>query len=200
MRHTNARRTGGVPSAVVAALLLAVAGADGAGAQEAPVSLQELAQRADVVMVGDCTQVRSFWNPSHTMIFTEVIHRAAAPELVFKGALVADHYRFIQPGGRVDNLRTLVPHQAAFELDQRSLLFLYEQSRIRLYGTVDGYVGRIPVRVDPRYEQEYVELWQDPNGRLYSGAAGRQMEQVRLTLSELAERMKSVVELDPEVK
>jgi hypothetical protein len=147
-------------------------------------SLEELSKTADLIFVGDCTEVKSAWNPTRTMIFTTVTHQVDG-NFVFKGSPAGVH-TFIRPGGQVDNIKTVVSDQPSYGPGDRSLLFLYQPSRVKLYGTVGGAMGKIPIARDPKSEQEVVRLWtmRDKPGKYYSAAPSGGV-QVMVPLTEL---------------
>jgi len=160
------------------------------------MSLKDLTQLADYVLIGDCKNVRSFWNTSHTMIFTEIKHNAIANDFILKGSLPSGTYSFIQPGGQVDNIKTIVPDQPSFYVGDRSLLFLYRADRIKLSGTVGASFGKIPIHSDRKKEREFVVLWTLPRDAsiYYPTAPSREAKRVELSIQELKKLIESWVQ------
>jgi hypothetical protein len=157
------------------------------GLDQRLLSLKELTQKADYVFIGDCVSVRSYWNSSRTMIFTEIKHSAITNDFIFKGSLQNGNHSFVQPGGQVDNIKTVVSDQPSFAVGDRSLLFLYRADRIELSGTVGASFGKIPIHRDPKEEIEFIILWTPPDDTLtfYSTAPSPAARRVNLTLQDV---------------
>lgn len=184
----NTSRQGIREYIVTLAVVILITGAINAYAQDQHfMSLEDLTKTADFVLIGDCTNVRSFWNSSHTMIFTEIEHNAIADDFILKGSVQSGTYSFIQPGGQVDNIKTIVPDQPSFTIGDRSLLFLYRADRIILSGTVDASFGKVPIHRDPKKEMEFVVLWTLPPDTItfYPAAPSPEAQRVNLPIQEL---------------
>ncbi len=173
-------------NAVVALILIVVTAIIAYGQDQRLLSLKELTQKADYVFIGDCVSVRSYWNSSRTMIFTEIKHSAITNDFIFKGSLQNGNHSFVQPGGQVDNIKTVVSDQPSFAVGDRSLLFLYRADRIELSGIVGASFGKIPIHRDPKEEIEFIILWTPPDDTLtfYSTPPSPVARRVNLTLQD----------------
>lgn len=107
-------------------------------------SLPSLAEDSQLVVQGQVSKVRSFWNEAHTRILTEVeittlsSHKGAAPTSV----------RVLQVGGVVDGVRMTVHGAPSWPLGQDVLLFLEPSTpgNFRLSGFTQG---RFELHRDP---------------------------------------------------
>jgi hypothetical protein len=109
---------------LVLAMLVVLVGACCARAAEAstrPISIEDLATRADVIVIADVADVRSHWNATRTMILTTI---DLGVREAFKGAASNVHLTVTELGGTVDNIASVVPDAPRFRPGERALLFL----------------------------------------------------------------------------
>jgi hypothetical protein len=82
--------------------------------------VEQLARRADVIVIGDVVSAVGAWDAARTNISTRI--EVAVAETL-KGA-AASTLSFIQLGGRVGDLVTTVAGAATFDAGERVLVFL----------------------------------------------------------------------------
>lgn len=113
LRGTTALRT--------AALLAACLAAPGAveGATVEPMSLDDLARRADFIVIGRCVALRADWNASGTRIYT---YATIAVERFLKGGGVREVTLRVL-GGQVGGMAAIVPGSPTFNTGEEVLLF-----------------------------------------------------------------------------
>ena len=99
-------------------------------------SVQQLGSESVAVVRGQVTDIHSFWNDSHTKIFTEVTVAVAE---TYKGA-AAPTVRVLQLGGVVDNVKVTVHGALQWRLDEEVLMFLepYRQGAYHVSGFSQG--------------------------------------------------------------
>jgi hypothetical protein len=85
------------------------------------LSVGELARNAEVVAIGKIVAITSSWNRERTQISTRV---DLEPEEVLKGVPSRDRISFVQPGGRVGSVGSVVPETPSFSDGERVVLFL----------------------------------------------------------------------------
>ena len=111
-------------------LLALSAGALGAGLAVSParasmvlaMDLGELTQRAERIVVGEVTAVRSAWDSKRKRILTTVELRVAE---AWKGQMPGDgRITIVQPGGVADGIEMRVHGMPSFTAGERAVLFL----------------------------------------------------------------------------
>ncbi len=80
-----------------------------------------LGARADIILIGRVTEVRSEWITAPRTIVTRVV---VAVDETLKGAGPGASVTITQPGGQVDDVRAVVTGTPVFTRGQRVLLFL----------------------------------------------------------------------------
>jgi hypothetical protein len=115
-----------------------------------PASLDQLARRADVVVIGEVVSAVGAWNAAGTTISTHV-ELAVAETL--KGT-TGQTLRFTQLGGQVGDLVSTVAGAATFMSGERVLIFLERQPDGSL-GLADVLHGRFRVERDPVTGREH---------------------------------------------
>lgn len=102
-----------------------------------------------LVVQGNVTSVRSFWNDKQTKIFTETVIEV---EQTFKGQ-PRRTARILQLGGVVDNVRMTVHGALSWKPGEEVLLFLesYDNDRYRVAGFSQGKfnIERDPATGEP---------------------------------------------------
>jgi hypothetical protein len=94
-------------------------------AQLFEVSLDEKVQHANLIVEGTVIEKHSFWNPSHTMIFTSnkiKLHK------IFKGAFSAPVVEVLTQGGSVGTDEIQVSELAQLQVGDVGVFFLYPNS------------------------------------------------------------------------
>ncbi len=104
-------------------LLLVYLPASGAEALMVQLSIEELAEEADSVIIGTVVKSHSQWNNDRTSIYTTVI---VTLENNLKGNPLPDRVTVIVPGGEVDGIMQIVSDTPFFEPGEEVILFLEE--------------------------------------------------------------------------
>jgi hypothetical protein len=109
------------------------------------VSPRQMGEESGLVVRGEVSGVRSFWNDTHTKVFTETVVRV---DETYKGAGGAT-VRILQLGGVVDKIRMHVHGALSWRSGEEVVLFLdpLDQGRYRVAGFSQGKfnVERDPV-------------------------------------------------------
>lgn len=121
---------------VGAFLLLAGLAHEVRATQVNALSLDRLGQEAELVVRGEVTAVRSYWNDGRTRILTEVSVDVAE---TFKG-LASSGVRVVQMGGVVDGVRMTVHGALSWREGEEVVLFLENSlpGRHRVSGLSQG--------------------------------------------------------------
>lgn len=127
---------------------LAAAGGDLPGARAASVagpllSVEQLAGRASVILVGEVVAVRGEWDATRTVITTAVDVR---PAEVLKGS-AGPLLRVRHLGGRIGELTSVVAGSPTFAVGERVLLFLAARPGGEL-GLVESFQGKFTLTRD----------------------------------------------------
>jgi hypothetical protein len=105
---------------------------------------EQMGQEATLVVRGVVSHVQSFWNETHTKIFTETI---IAVDETYKGREVRTA-RVVQLGGVVGNVRVHVQGALSWRAGEEVLLFLEPDNRGSL--RVTGFSqGKFDIERDP---------------------------------------------------
>jgi hypothetical protein len=88
---------------------------------DTPLTVEDLARRAELVVIGEVTSVASEFHATRSRIVTRVDVRVAE---ALKGKAGANPLQLRQPGGRVDEMTSEVAGAARFVAGERTLLFL----------------------------------------------------------------------------
>jgi hypothetical protein len=88
---------------------------------DTPLTVEDLAQRAELVVIGEVTSVASEFHATRSQIVTRVDVRVAE---ALKGKAGANPLQLRQPGGRVGEMTSEVAGAARFVAGERTLLFL----------------------------------------------------------------------------
>lgn len=113
---------------------------------------RELTLDSHDIVVGEIQDVRSYWNPTHTRIFTEVsVHVTRS----LKGSAGAS-LTLTQLGGEVDGARYDVPGCPVFRPGEEALLFVWRdpQGNAQVNGLAQG---KFDIRVDPSSGERTVQ-------------------------------------------
>jgi hypothetical protein len=109
-----------------------------------PLSIEDLGRQAEQVVQGRVSRLRSYWNPDHTKIFTEVTVNV---DRQYKGASLSQ-VRIVEIGGVVDTVKMTVAGSIIWRTDQEVLLFL-EPSLPDRYRVSGFNQGRFAIERDP---------------------------------------------------
>ena len=109
-----------------------------------PMDPEKLAQVASTVVQGTVVGIESYWNASHSKVFTETI---VAVEESFKGA-PGSEVRILQLGGEVDGIRVTVHGALYWNQGEEVVLFLepYQGDKYQVSGFSQG---KFKVERDP---------------------------------------------------
>ncbi len=101
------------------------------------LTLEDMANRADSIVVGSVVHSSSQWNADHTRIYTTV---AIAVEESIKGAPGGNIITISVPGGEAEGITEWVSDTPSFALGERAVVFLEQlpDTRFEVYGQVQG--------------------------------------------------------------
>jgi YVTN family beta-propeller protein len=110
--------------------------------------LENLTIEADLILVGTVTDTLSHWNEGVTSIFTDV---KVSIENVVAGDESLQHVTVVVEGGRVGDLRLSVSGSPEFQVNERAILFLKQNSSgsYSPAGWQDGIFAVSGDKVDP---------------------------------------------------
>lgn len=112
---------------------------------------EQMGQEATLVVRGVVSHVQSFWNETHTKIFTETI---VAVDQTYKGREVRTA-RLVQMGGVVGNVRVHVHGALSWRAGEEVLLFLEPDNRGSL--RVTGFSqGKFDIERDPATGEMFI--------------------------------------------
>jgi hypothetical protein len=131
------------------------------------MALDELATRAEQILVGDVVSVRADWDASHRTIYSTI---DIAVQESWKGTPPSDgRIRLRQKGGTVGDIEMTVYGMPAFSAGERSLLFLERN------GVVGMSQGKRRMHQDPNSGRWVVEPAERRGLSLVGGAATSQV-------------------------
>jgi hypothetical protein len=148
------------------------------------MSPQKMGQTASEVVRGSVTSVQSYWNASHTKIFTETV---VAVDETYKGSATGQ-VTLLQLGGEVDGVRVTVHGALSWTAGEEVLLFLepYTEGRFHVSGFSQGkfaverdpVTGRAFVRAPRRTARcrwiaSWPTRWGRSIGRVIARGSGR---------------------------
>ncbi len=112
--------------------------------QSSALTMEDLAKRADVVLVGKVTAVRSEWNGDRSRIYTSV---TLAVDQQIKGDQLSNSVIISTLGGEVDGVGEVYSHMARFKADEPVVVFAAadEHGQLRVVG---GDAGKLTVTKD----------------------------------------------------
>jgi hypothetical protein len=106
--------------------------------------IRELAERTAVILLGKVVSLTSEWNPARTQILTRV---GLEPEEALTSTISGDRIFFVQPGGRVGDLGSIVAETPRFTGGERVIVFLAPRRDEEL-GTIGSFHGKFAVERD----------------------------------------------------
>lgn len=145
-------------------------------------SLESLGADSPVVVRGEVSGVRTYWNDARTRILTEVSVRVSDR---FKGA-PSGEVRIVQMGGVLDGVRMTVAGALQWQAGEDVVLFL-EDSLPGRYRVAGFSQGRFDVERDPRTGEEFVVQARLGDVELV-GSAARANAATRMSLDGLLSR------------
>ena len=108
----------------------------------AQFSLDDLARKAQTVVMGEITELNSRWNKDQEPIYTEITVRV---EQVWKGDVTGQTLTFDQIGGEFNGTELLVPDTAEFTKGEKVILTRIETSPEDIRG-MDAAEGILTAR------------------------------------------------------
>ncbi len=108
------------------------------------LTVRDLTHNATVVVLGEIVAVASQWNAAGTQIFTRV---ELMPHELLKGTTQTGPVYFVQPGGRVGDLGSVVTGSPPFAVGERVVVFLAPRRDGEL-GTIGLFQGKFSVERD----------------------------------------------------
>ena len=138
-------------------------------------SVERLGVEAAVVVRGEVSSVRSFWNESRTRILTETTVRVTDE---FKGR-AGREVRIVQLGGQLDDVRMTVAGALEWRAGEDVVLFL-ENSLPGAYRVSGFSQGKFSVQRDPNSGEEFVVQAGIGGAELVGASRSFKSERVRL--------------------
>lgn len=120
--------------------------------QSEAVNIEDLTRQADVIVVGEVTNVRSEWNSDKTRIYSRVTVLVSEH---IKGDRPENSLTISTPGGEVDGIGEVYSHMARFKEDEQVIVFAAQDRQGRLH-VIDGDKGKIMVRTNAETGQHLV--------------------------------------------
>lgn len=157
---------------VAAALLLSVVVSATLATQVIYRSPRQLGEVSALVVDGKVSSVRSYWNDSHTKIFTEAVVSVNGAHKGDAGSTV----RIVQLGGVVGNVRMTVHGALQWRQDEEVLLFL-EPSIPGAYQVAGLFQGMYKIERDQRSGKAYVVNTSHGNADLVGTPDGPSLQQ-----------------------
>lgn len=111
-------------------------------AQQLSVGLNELAQGADVIIIGKVTQQTSIWNEDQTRIYTRATIQV---DEYIKGNAAGNTVTVKYLGGEVGDVGEMYSHMPRFDNDEDVLVFLKKDDSSNDYKVFNGEDGKISV-------------------------------------------------------
>jgi len=129
---------------LLAGIIPAIISPSNALSQSARAATEDLAQRADVVVVGKVTEVKSKWTADRSRIYTNV---TVLVNEHIKGDASRQSVVIATPGGEVDGVGEVYSHTARFKTDEQVVVFaaVDQQGQLRVVG---GDEGKLIVKRD----------------------------------------------------
>ena len=127
-----------------AGVVSAIVSPSNALSQPAMAVTEDLAQRADVVVVGKVTEVRSEWSANRSRIYSNV---TVLVDEYIKGDRSQRSIVIATLGGEVDGVGEVYSHTARFRTDEQVIVFaaMDERGELRVVG---GDEGKLTVTKD----------------------------------------------------
>ena len=130
-------------------------------------TLQILTQRAEMIVVGRCTAIKSAWNGKRTLISTYVSYDV---EETIKGGVRDQQIVVKTLGGTVGSITQMVVDGPTFEVGERALLFLTASDEPATFRIQGLRRGKLKIHSDSRTGERF--LMRDAS-RLMQGAERR---------------------------
>ncbi len=146
------RSVGALLFAVVPGMLLATATPSSALSQAVVAETEDMIRRADVVVVGTVTDVRSEWSADRTRILSRVTINV---DEHIKGDASEQSVVLTVPGGEVDGVGELYSHSASFKTSEQVVVFAARDRKGQLR-VVDGDAGKANVRKEERTGRRFL--------------------------------------------
>jgi excinuclease UvrABC helicase subunit UvrB len=127
-----------------AGLVPAVVSPANALSQSRMAATEDLAQRADVVVVGKVTEVKSEWSADRSRIYSNV---TVLVDEHIKGDESQQSVVIATLGGEIDGVGEVYSHTARFKTGEQVIVFAAKDQRGKLR-VVDGDEGRLSVTKD----------------------------------------------------
>jgi hypothetical protein len=131
---------------LIAGMVLAFVSPLNAQSQAAMATTEDLVQRADVVVVGKVTEVRSAWNGDRSRIYSNV---TVAVDEHIKGDNSQRSVVIATLGGEIDGVGEVYSHTARFKADEQVVVFAAADRQGKL-SVVGGDEGKLTVTKDAR--------------------------------------------------
>ena len=135
-----------------AVIVSAIVSPSHALAQSTGAVMEDLAQRADVVVVGKVTDVRSEWNSDRSRIYSTV---TVLVNEHIKGDKAQQSVVIATPGGEIGGVGEMYSHTVRFKADEQVVVFAAadRQGKLRVVG---GDEGKLTVTKDARTGMQMV--------------------------------------------
>lgn len=112
-----------------------------ASGQSKEISFEQLARRAEVVVLGTVSSMESSWNADRTRIQTRV---TLSVDEYWKGGHGGGSFAVIHPGGEVGSVGEMYSHMPRFAANERVVIFA-ERDRQGAYRVSAGDQGKYTV-------------------------------------------------------
>jgi hypothetical protein len=179
-------------SVALAVLAIGLAARPAAASLVLAMDLGELTQRAERIVVGEVTSVRSAWDQKHQKILSTIEVRVAE---AWKGQMPGDgRMTIVQPGGVADGIEMRVHGLPMFVPGERAVLFL-RGGQAQPMSVVGMGQGKRGLSFDPARKRWMVDGG-DRSAAITIGPQGRTLPaapEATLPLDELRRRVSTLV-------
>jgi hypothetical protein len=130
--------------ALFAGIVSAIVFSPNALSQSGKAAVEDLAQRADIVVIGKVTEVKSEWSADRSRIYSNVTVKV---DEHIKGEDSPESVIIATPGGEIGGIGEVYSHTARFKADEQVVVFAATDRQGKL-SVVGGDEGKLTVTKD----------------------------------------------------
>ncbi len=151
------------------------------------VSLEELTDTSQSIIVGTVTDIRSQWNKERTAIYT---HVTISVEEQVKGTSYPREVTIRQPGGKVGDIRMKVSDMPTFKKGEEVVVFLEMEKGKEVLRVTGMMQGKFSVKIDPTTGEKV--MVSEEKVLVSSGCNLYREEQKEVSLEEFVKKIKAI--------
>jgi hypothetical protein len=130
-------------------MILSVAGMRG---QAKPMTADDLAKRADAIVVGKVTGLKSEWSSDRSRIYTRV---TLGVDQYLKGKSEGGSMTILTPGGEIGDVGELYTHMPTFRSEENVIVFV-EKDKQGNFRVAGGNQGKYTIEKDENTGRSFV--------------------------------------------